>query len=142
MKKVVCAFGTFDILHLGHSSYLSYARKYGTYLTVVVTRDSVVVQRKGRGPLFNQKDRAALVLALRGVDRVVLGDRDESWHVLATVRPAIICFGYDQADAKKSLIASLMYKALGSPPIVMAPPYRRRQFHSRMLRAKKLTPNP
>jgi len=38
-KKKVMVFGTFDIFHPGHRSFLNQAKKYGNYLIVVVARD-------------------------------------------------------------------------------------------------------
>ncbi|MHA1679090.1 MAG: adenylyltransferase/cytidyltransferase family protein, partial [Promethearchaeota archaeon] len=55
-KKVLC-FGTFDILHPGHVSFLKQARKYGNYLVVVVARDENVKKIKGKYPLDNELKR-------------------------------------------------------------------------------------
>lgn len=132
MKKngIVCAFGTFDILHPGHIRYLHAAAVHGTTLIVVVTPDSAVKRRKGHVPRFTEKERMTMVAALRGVDKVVLGDRSDSWHVLAALTPAIICLGYDQRDARTSLMHSRPYERIGRPPIIMIPGFRPTHYHS------------
>ena len=42
MKKKVLAFGTFDILHNGHSFALKTAKKLGDHLTVILARDATI----------------------------------------------------------------------------------------------------
>ena len=44
----VMASGVFDLIHLGHISYLEQARSYGDELVVVVARDSTAERRKHR----------------------------------------------------------------------------------------------
>lgn len=133
-KKIVCAFGTFDVLHRGHIVYLDYARRQGSELTIVITRDSVVKRRKGAYPLFCEQDRIAMVRGLRSVDRAVLGDIRDTWAVVSKIHPACVCFGYDQQEAATSLRASRAYREAGNPRISIAPSYRPRTFHSRMIK--------
>lgn len=130
----VCAFGTFDVLHRGHIAYLNHARQQGSHLTVVITRDSVAKRRKGTRPLFCEQDRIAMVRQLRSVDRAVLGDIRDTWAVVKKTNPACVCFGYDQQEAAESLCASRAYLEAGSPRICIAPSYRPRTFHSRMIK--------
>lgn len=132
----MCAFGTFDSIHPGHIAYLHFAKTFGNALVVVVTRDDVAKVRKGTMPRMTEKDRAAIVAELRSVDSVIFGDYDDSWNILLTVRPDIICFGYDQHDAKQSLEMSPAYTALGSPSIIIASAFNPQQFHSRILKTK------
>lgn len=129
-KGVVCAFGTFDIIHPGHIRYLQNAASHGKTLIVVVTTDSVVQRRKGHAPLFNERERMAMVAAVRGVDAAVLGDRADTWSVLMRVSPAVICLGYDQKEARRSLVGSPVYADMGKPPVVVIAAYRPFRYHS------------
>ena len=112
MKKVM-TFGTFDIFHPGHESYLSQARKLGEYLIVVVARDENVLRIKGALPKNNEKRRLEVVLAqrfdLKGeknaseveprgalADEVVLGSLVDRYAVIEKFQPDVIALGYDQ----------------------------------------------
>lgn len=95
MKHVV-AFGVFDILHPGHLHFLREAKKQGTHLIVVVTRDARAKMEKRRKPFFNERERLGIVSAVKWVDQAVLGDRIGEWQVLKKLRPDVVCIGYDQ----------------------------------------------
>lgn len=99
MKRVV-VFGTFDLIHPGHIAFLNAARKLGDELVVVVTRDARVRAEKGRAPLFNQKERLAIVQAIRSVDCAVLGEPPGKWSLLARLRPKVVAIGHDQSASK------------------------------------------
>src|ERR1700730_12940003 len=72
-RKLVVTNGCFDVLHLGHVTYLQQARDQGDVLLVGVTSDAGVQALKGPGrPLNNQYDRAAVLAALESVDAVFI----------------------------------------------------------------------
>ncbi len=100
MNKKVMAFGSFDFLHPGHVHYLTRASKLGSYLIVVVARDSSIKAIKGKHPLFGQKERAHLVGSLKMVDKAIVGNRlrksDDMYKIIKQHRPDVIVFGYDQ----------------------------------------------
>src|ERR1041384_4727949 len=86
-KKVVLANGCFDILHVGHVRYLEGARRLGDALVVAINSDRSVHALKGSGrPILNEKERAALVSALRCVDHVVVFDEPDVTRVLDKLR--------------------------------------------------------
>ncbi len=99
MKRVM-AFGSFDILHLGHLLYLKKARMLGDFLIVVVARDKSIESMKGRAPIMNEKARLALISSLRIVDLAVLGEKlpgqASRYEVLRKYKPDVIALGYDQ----------------------------------------------
>ncbi len=100
MSKLVMAFGSFDILHRGHLLYLNEAKKLGDKLYVVVARDDSIRMMKGRNPIFGEKDRIAVIGALKAVDNTILGNRISSeadrLRIIKRYKPDIIAFGYDQ----------------------------------------------
>ena len=95
MKRVV-VFGVFDLLHPGHLYFLREAKKHGTHLTVVLTRDVRVRAEKKHQPFFNERERLSMVGALKWVDRAILGDKVGEWTMLKRLHPDVVCVGYDQ----------------------------------------------
>jgi FAD synthetase len=103
MKKVV-AFGTFDGLHEGHLAFLKQARRCGDHLTVVVARDHIVNQLKGRDPKIELSRRCELLRREEDVDEVVGSDLQlGTWGILEKLEPDVIAVGYDQILLKKGL---------------------------------------
>jgi len=95
-RKVVVTNGCFDLLHLGHATYLERARNEGDLLLVGVTCDQAVNLLKGPGrPLNNQEDRAALLAALECVDCVCIFAEQTAKRFLMLARPDIYVKGGD-----------------------------------------------
>ena len=69
MKKVI-TFGTFDVFHIGHVSILERAKSYGDYLIVGVSSDDLNLLKKGRKPIYSEKDRKKIIKSLSCVDEV------------------------------------------------------------------------
>ena len=68
-KKIVFTNGCFDILHVGHITYLAKAKKLGNILVIGLNSDNSVRAIKGRHrPINNQRDRARVLSALSCVD--------------------------------------------------------------------------
>lgn len=107
MAKVVMAFGSFDILHLGHIHYLERAKRLGDTLIVVISRDSSIEKFKHRKPIFDEKSRLRMVKSLKIVDKVVLGNKvltkDAMFKVLKKYKPDVIALGYDQMFDEEKL---------------------------------------
>ncbi len=102
MKKVL-AFGCFDILHMGHYTYLKHARKLGDKLIVVVARDSTIRKLKKREPVLDEESRRKLVESLKFVDSAVLGGTVDRYEIIRKIRPSVIALGYDQRENEKFL---------------------------------------
>jgi FAD synthetase len=99
----VLAFGTFDLLHAGHLSYLRQAKRLGKELFVIVARDANVNHFKGYFPVQKERERAALVGSLRMVDRAMLGDKKDFFAKIRATNPQFVAQGYDQWPGKKEL---------------------------------------
>lgn len=63
--------GVFDMFHIGHLNILRRAKDQCDYLIVGVTTDELCYKRKNKIPIINEKDRMAIVEAIRYVDKVV-----------------------------------------------------------------------
>ena len=70
MPRTVITFGTFDVFHVGHLRVLERAADLGDRLVVGVSADALNERKKGRVPVFTQRERLAIVGALRVVDEV------------------------------------------------------------------------
>ena len=67
IKKILVA-GYFDTLHPGHVQFFEKAASYGDVRVVVGSDESSVV-RKGKRPIFNQRERAYMVRSLKYVNK-------------------------------------------------------------------------
>jgi rfaE bifunctional protein nucleotidyltransferase chain/domain len=68
-KKLVVTNGCFDLLHLGHVTYLETARNQGDALLIGVNGDQGVRELKGPDrPVNEENDRATVLAALASVD--------------------------------------------------------------------------
>jgi len=103
MKKVL-VFGTFDELHPGHENLLEQARELGEHLTVAVSRDEFVKERKERAPKLKEQERLKHVLENELVDEAILCDEQiGDFKSLESVKPDVIAVGYDQDDLADEL---------------------------------------
>jgi rfaE bifunctional protein nucleotidyltransferase chain/domain len=94
-KKIVLAGGCFDILHIGHLTFLESAKQHGEILIVLLESDETIKKSKGpKRPINTQLDRAKLLAALSVVDYVILLDSQMSNtsydDLVITLKPAII----------------------------------------------------
>ena len=95
-KKLVVTNGCFDLLHLGHVTYLEHARQQGDALLVGVTNDAGVRALKGEGrPLNSAEDRAAVLAALQSVDAVHVFPEPDARAFLQSVKPDVYVKGGD-----------------------------------------------
>ena len=63
--------GVFDMFHIGHLNIIRRAKEQCDYLIVGVTTDELCFKRKQKYPIINEKERMAIVEAIRYVDKVV-----------------------------------------------------------------------
>jgi len=90
--KIVLVGGCFDILHIGHITFLEKAKKQGDILFTLVESDEHIRELKGsKRPLNTQNDRATLLSHLDIVDYVVLLPQTTDYdHLVKQIKPAII----------------------------------------------------
>lgn len=93
---IVFTNGCFDILHAGHVRYLEQAKSYGDILVLGLNTDASVRENKGpQRPINSERDRAAVVGALRAVDYVVLFGEKTAETIIEKVHPDVYVKGAD-----------------------------------------------
>ena len=106
-RRIVFTNGVFDLVHRGHIDYLTKARALGDCLIIGMNSDSSVRKLKGSGrPLQVQADRAAILLALRSVDFVIIFSEPTPDKLIEEIRPDVLVKG---ADYKLSEIAGARF---------------------------------
>ncbi len=95
-RKLVVTNGCFDILHVGHVTYLQEARNLGDVLLVGLNSDASVRELKGAGrPVNAQEDRAAVLAALESVGGVCIFNDRSATGFLRVAQPDIYAKGGD-----------------------------------------------
>jgi rfaE bifunctional protein nucleotidyltransferase chain/domain len=95
-KRLAVTNGCFDLLHLGHVTYLETARNQGDALLIGVNSDDTVRQLKGPDrPVTPEADRAAVLAALESVDGVCIFAESTATRFLAAAQPDIYVKGGD-----------------------------------------------
>jgi rfaE bifunctional protein nucleotidyltransferase chain/domain len=95
-KKLVVTNGCFDLLHLGHITYLETARNLGDALLIGVNSDAAVRGLKGPNrPVNSESDRAAVLAALQCVDGACIFTDVRATRFLAAAQPDIYVKGGD-----------------------------------------------
>jgi len=95
-KKLVVTNGCFDLLHLGHVTYLENGRNLGDALLVGLNSDESVRELKGENrPVNGEADRAAVLAALESVDAVCIFTDRSATRFLAAAKPDVYLKGGD-----------------------------------------------
>lgn len=117
-KKVVFTNGCFDILHVGHISYLENAKKQGDILIVGVNSDASTKRLKGvTRPINSENDRATMLSALKSVDYTVIFEEDTPEDLIAYLRPSIHVKGGDYK--KEDLPETKIVEAYGGKVVIL-----------------------
>ena len=89
-RSLVITNGCFDLLHMGHASYLYEAAKQGDELWVLINSDASVSALKGpTRPLVPQDARAYMLGALESVSHVVVFDTPRCCRELEALAPDV-----------------------------------------------------
>ncbi|MBN2102275.1 MAG: adenylyltransferase/cytidyltransferase family protein [Candidatus Aenigmarchaeota archaeon] len=104
MKKVMVG-GVFNAVHPGHEFFLNKALEHGDFLIVVIATDRTVMKKKGY-LLKKQEERKEAMERLDIASRVIIGDNENFFKVVAQEKPDVIVLGYDQTidnDLRKKI---------------------------------------
>ncbi|MCU0530847.1 MAG: D-glycero-beta-D-manno-heptose 1-phosphate adenylyltransferase [Syntrophales bacterium] len=117
-KKVIFTNGCFDILHAGHTRYLSEARKLGDVLVLALNSDRSVRALKGpMRPIVPEAERAEVLAALSSVDYVTVFDEMTPLALIEFLRPDVIVKGGDWAE--KDIVGADAVRTWGGRVAVM-----------------------
>ncbi|WP_184550107.1 D-glycero-beta-D-manno-heptose 1-phosphate adenylyltransferase [Mucilaginibacter sp. FT3.2] len=95
-NKVVFTNGVFDLIHIGHLSYLAKSAALGNKLIIGLNSDSSVRQIKGPArPVNDQSSRAALLACLCFVDMVIIFGDNTPLNLIIDLKPDILVKGAD-----------------------------------------------
>jgi len=100
-EKIVFTNGCFDILHLGHLSYLMQAADLGTKLIIGLNSDQSVrnQEKSPERPILDQNSRAIALASLSYIDAVVVFETDTPLELIRKVEPDILVKGADYNPA-------------------------------------------
>jgi rfaE bifunctional protein nucleotidyltransferase chain/domain len=95
-KKIVFTNGVFDLLHLGHITYMAKAAELGDKLIIGLNSDASVKRLKGENrPVNDQSNRAALLATMYFIDAVVVFEEDTPLNLITQIMPDILVKGAD-----------------------------------------------
>ena len=89
-KTMVMTNGCFDLLHVGHISYLQEAKKLGDELWVLINSDASVKALKGPDrPIETEAERAYCLAALSCIDRIVVFENPRLVEEIHQLKPDV-----------------------------------------------------
>ena len=96
--------GCFDLLHLGHITYLDEAAKHADVLPVGLNSDRSVkaLEKSPERPINDEISRAKVVAALESVDGVVIFDEDTPQELIKKSTPNVLIKGGDYDPEQKN----------------------------------------
>jgi rfaE bifunctional protein nucleotidyltransferase chain/domain len=118
-KKVVFTNGCFDILHVGHATYLAAAKSLGDVLVVAVNSDDSVARLKGpKRPINTLVDRQLLLAALQSVDYVTQFSDDTPLEIITLLKPQVLVKGGDYSE--ETVVGREVVKQNGGEVVILA----------------------
>ncbi|MCE9548250.1 MAG: D-glycero-beta-D-manno-heptose 1-phosphate adenylyltransferase, partial [Planctomycetia bacterium] len=117
-QRIVFTNGCFDLLHVGHVTYLQQAAELGDVLVIGLNSDRSVRELKGpRRPVIDQHNRAAMLAALSCVDYVTVFDEATPALLVDKLRPDVLAKGGDYQPA--DVIGGDLVEARGGRVVIL-----------------------
>lgn len=126
-EKVVFTNGVFDILHVGHVTYLEAASNCGSKLVVGIN-DDASVRRLNKGPerpINPENARAKVIASLRCVDAAIIFGEDTPFEIISHLQPDVLVKGGDydpnekNQDSKTYMVGSDIVRQRGGEVVVI-----------------------
>ena len=115
--KLVATNGCFDLLHAGHIETLSYAKKQGDKLCVLVNSDESIKQIKGdKRPILSLDKRLQMLASLDMIDYIISFDEQTPENVLRKFMPDVLVKGAEYNN--KNIVGSTFIKEIKLAPMV------------------------
>ena len=119
-KKIVTTNGVFDILHIGHITYLQKARALGDVLIVGLNTDESVRKLKGpKRPIVSEKARAFCLAALECVDYVVIFNDPTPIPLLSLIEPDFHVKGGDYRGKEVKIVEKDLIERNGGKVVLL-----------------------
>jgi rfaE bifunctional protein nucleotidyltransferase chain/domain len=122
-KTLVFTNGCFDILHIGHTTYLEAASMLGNVLLVGVNSDASVRRLKGSNanqterPINAGRDRALVLSALRSVSFTCIFGTDTPLELITLLQPDVLVKGGDYTP--ETIIGADLVRSRGGRVVVI-----------------------
>lgn len=100
-KTIGLCHGVYDFLHIGHLRQLDFAKKNCDFLVVSVTHERFV-DKDVRRPIFNYKDRMAMLSSLETVDYVILSDSKHADKIINFIKPNLYFKDKEYLEVKRT----------------------------------------
>ncbi|NQU19138.1 D-glycero-beta-D-manno-heptose 1-phosphate adenylyltransferase [bacterium] len=111
-KRIVFTNGCFDILHLGHISYLKKAKTLGDLLVIGVNSDASVRSIKGsKRPINPLRDRMKILANLECVDYICSFSQKTPLNLIKKICPNVLVKGADWKN--KEIVGADFVKSRG-----------------------------
>lgn len=126
-EKIVFTNGVFDILHIGHVTYLQQAKALGHRLVVGLNSDASV-RALGKGserPIHPEPARAGVLLALKAVDMVIVFSDHTPLELIEALHPDVLVKGgdYDPEEtdraSKRYMVGAIETKQRGGSVVAI-----------------------
>ncbi len=103
---------------MGHTTYLSNAKKYGDILIVGINSDKSVKKLKGENrPINSEKDRAEIISSLKSVDYTVIFEEETPEELIAYLKPSVHVKGGDYK--KEDLPETKIVESYGGVVVIL-----------------------
>lgn len=117
-KQIVFTNGCFDIIHPGHTDYLTRAKELGDTLVVGLNSDDSIKRLKGESrPIQSLKARSLILSALASVDYIVSFNTDTPLDLIKAIQPNTLVKGGDYTE-ETIVGADIVKKAGGQVKII------------------------
>lgn len=94
-KKIVFTNGCFDLIHPGHITLLSEAKKMGVLIVGINTDESVRKIKEERRPIVPLKARMEVLDSIKYVDYIIPFSEETPIEIIKIIEPDIIVKGGD-----------------------------------------------
>ncbi len=117
-QTIVFTNGCFDILHLGHLTYLNQARALGDKLIVGMNSDKSVNLLKGpTRPLNNERERKIHLACLSFVDAVIAFQEETPYALISELEPDILVKGGDYTSDQ--IVGKKVVESIGGKVVIL-----------------------
>jgi rfaE bifunctional protein nucleotidyltransferase chain/domain len=100
-QTIVFTNGCFDLLHLGHVTYLAQSASLGNRLIVGINSDHSVQKLKGtHRPIQDEKSRSMIMASMHVVSAVIIFNDDTPLELIKMIQPDFLVKGGDWEPAK------------------------------------------